>query len=569
MSSISPEQALRMIKDKEGEFGKLYARMKVDAALTKRTKFVLSDDQGKAIPNCNSVTLPRAAKFINRANAIMSAANQQINVEGEGIKDPVTSKIETFFKDSLKIADELLSYRNMPPLFAFQTFHANVRGRMAQRVLVEINDDGTLKVDIIPWDTLYATYDFDIDGVAWAAYTTPRTKTMIESEYKVVVGTKTGKITSFWDRDQEHIFLNGKHILTNPNPFGEVPVAIALSPAGLLFLDEDVEENRGESILWLARDLFEEANRVASIVQTLNTGALFPPQQKEYEEIPTEKPPYPMAGTRSVAAVKKGELYHPMPRADVYQATQMIWSIIDSEIQQNSFSTIEYGSLQFPLSSVALESLAEGRELVLLPGLQALSILYLQTCRMIAKQFIALNQSVMVRGQGQKATYAPKNIEGDYNISFSYFTGSRKYALAGVSEVQVLKPLNIVSDDYLRRETLKLDDPDGDDEQRHAEQLEKTNPAIQMYRQLKGLVDKDDSWAEAWMVRKQLMDIVRAQFAPPAIEQPKAQPKGSIIPLFTGAPSKVGGRQPGGINAAEQERIAETTENITTGGGVQ
>lgn len=555
---ISPSAALNLIKDKQREFSKLYTRMKADADLAKRKSFYLTDDAGKKIPNCEHVTLPKAAIFANRANAIMAAANQQITVEGQGLDDKQTSKKEMFFFDSLDIADQLLGKRGMPKHFTFQGNHVNLRGRVAQRVIVEIDDEGNLKVELIPWDMLFATYDFDTDGTAWAGYTTKRSKAMIESEYGITPSGSTGKITDFEGKDINYIFLDDKHIDTQPNSYGYVPVAIALSPAGLLFLDDDMEENRGESIFWLNRDLYKEANRIVSIVQTLNSGALFPPLQKEYEEIPLEKPPAPVAGTRMVVPVKKGELYHPMPREDVYQATRMAWSIIDSHIQQGSFSTIEFGTLQFPLSAVALENLAEGRELVLAPGLQALSMLYLQTCQMIKDQFIKLNKSIEIRGKGKQATYAPKDLDGDYNIFFRYFTGSRKYALAGISEAQAIG--NLVSDDYKRRELIRIENPDEEAEKIRTEQLEKMNPAILYYKQIQSLVEQE-RWAEAWLVRKQLMDMVRQQFAPPQVEEAK-QPvqTESAIPLFSGAPSKVGGRQPGGITAEETKKAAAVQE---------
>ena len=310
--------------------------------------------------------------------------------------------------------------------------------------------------------------------------------------------------------------------------------------------------------------MFDEANRVASVAMTLHVGSLFPPVQKPYQEIPNEKPESPYGGTSTVVPYKTGDgEYKAFPRQDLYQATRFIWSLIDSHIQQGSFSTIEFGTLQFPLSAVALEGLAEGRELVLFPSLEAISEVELQTCQMIKDQFIKLGKTVEIAGEGKRATYSPKDIDGEYKISFKYFTGSRKYALAGISEAQALKPLGVVSDDYIRRELIKVDNPDEEKDKLHTQQLEESNPNIKVYNQIKSLIEQE-RWAEAWMQRKLLMDMIKAQYAPQPVEQNGQKGQSELaMPLFAGAPSKVGGRQPGGITAEESRKAAAVQEYET------
>uniref|UniRef100_A0A6M3J7D3 Portal protein n=1 Tax=viral metagenome TaxID=1070528 RepID=A0A6M3J7D3_9ZZZZ len=555
---ISQEQALQLVKDKENDFGKLYARQDRDADFAKRKKFTITDDKGKAIPKCFNVTLPKAANFASRANSILSSSNERVVIEGQGLNDKVTAKIENFYNDSLKIADDFAP-RKIGKIFTFTAGQANLRGRVVRKVLVDISEEGFLEVRIQPWDARFATYDFDADGTAWAACPFTRSQAMIESEYGIKTNAKTGKIIDFCGRDEEHIYLDGKHIKSLPNPSGEVPVAISYTSAGLPFFDTEMEENLGESIFWQVRDLFDEANRIASVAMTLHVGSLFPPVQKPYQEVPNEQPPSPYGGTMTTVPfrVEDGP-YTAFPRADLYQATRFIWSLIDSHIQQGSFSTIEFGTLNFPLSAVALEGLAEGRELVLLPGLQAISNAELQTCLLIKHQFIALGKTVEIRGKGKRASYSPKDIEGDYSISFKYFTGSRKYALAGIAEAQQIG--NLVSDDYKRRELIRVENPDEEAEKLMAEK----NPFIMLYRQCEGLVEREQ-WAEAWMARIQLMNVLKSQLmGQPVEEEKQPQSVGGGIPLFAGAPSKVGGRQPGGISAEETRKGAavEETEEV-------
>ena len=556
--AITSDIALEVMNNKKTDFGKLYERMDKDADLAKRKKYTLVDEDNKKIPNCDHVTLPKAAIFANRANAITASANQQIIVEIEGERDAVTNKMERFFRICFTMADELLRLRNMPKAFTFHSQNVNLRGRIGQRIIVEKDDKGNLRIEIIPMDYRFAQYDFDEFGLAWHSYTTTKSKSIIKSEFDITTKGKTGEVVDFWTRENNFVFVDKELVISEDNPLKEIPIAMAFSPAGLMFLDDDVEENRGESIFWLNRDMYPEANKTISVIQTLNSGALFPPLQKEFEEIPNKQPKNPpQGGKRTVIPVRKGELYHPMPREDVYQATRMAWSIIDSHIQQGSFSTIEFGTLQFPLSAVALENLAEGRELVLAPGLQGLSEMYLQSCELIRKQYIALGQTFELKGTGEQSKYAPKDIDKDYDISFKYFTGSRKYALAGISEAQAIG--NLVTDDYKRRELIKMENPDKEKSLLDAQEAEGMHPEIKVYNQIKGFIE-DKRWSEAWMAFFKLQKMLVAEYAPqePQPIQEK-QPQGGQIPLFSGAPGKVNAREQSGIASNQERKNAEET----------
>ena len=247
-----------------------------------------------------------------------------------------------------------------------------------------------------------------------------------------------------------------------------------------------------------------------------------------------------------------------MPREDILQATRMGWSIVDSHLQQASFSTTMMGTLQFPLAAVALEQLAEGQELVLVPSLQAISIMSLQSCNLIKRQFIKLGKTVELKGEGKQASYSPKDIEGDYDIHFKYFTGSRKYMLAGIAEARDIGGL--VSDDYKRRELLKIENPDEEAKKLDTQQAEDMHPEIKVYRQLTGFVT-EERWAEAWMARLKLRKILMAEYAPQEPEPTRdVQPQGGI-PLFAGAPSRTsGGGQNQDITNEETAKAAKEVE---------
>ena len=268
------------------------------------------------------------------------------------------------------------------------------------------------------------------------------------------------------------------------------------------------------------------------------------------------KPEYPEGFREVIETLAELKL---VPKRDLMNSTRMFWSVIDSHIQQGSFSTQMFGTLQFPLSAVALESLAEGQMFVLLPGIRCLAALYRQTSRMIIDQYAQLATTSTIGQHGKKKEYAPSDLEGDYTISFKYFTKSKQQRLAGITEAQAVGPL--VSDDYKRRELIQMDDPDGDVNKMRDELAEKTDPRIGLYRRVESLIEEDKD-IEARLTFNTLKDLLR-QGTP--VEQPQQAPRPSgggkpLMPLM--GSDKGVGRQPVAEEDKGQEEIEKSEREL-------
>lgn len=545
MAEVNRQKQLTMITDKEKELNDRYKRQDVDAGLAKRTPYILKDFAGKKIDRTESITLPKAAIFANRANALLSSASPQTIVEGEKMDDKATSKIEEFSEDVYLSIDEYLNGRGEIDLFPFQAQHANLRGGISARIYLRKEEDKLIP-DVVPWDTRYVSAD---EG--WASLLTYKSKEMIEREVwgAEAVGKISGKkakVRDLWTPDEEVIFIDEKFATALDNPWGYVPVVTQLSPAGLQFQDQDKLKYSGESIFWLDRDLYVWSNKCASILATMNMEALHPPYQRVVGDVDTEKSADYPGDARSVTdTIAKLEL---VPKRDLMNSTRTFWAIIDSHIQQGSFSTIEFGTLQFPLSAVALEDLAEGRHLVLTPGLQTLAMFYRAATRMIIKQFIALKESASFGASGRERKYQPKDFEGDYSITYKYFQSSKRDKLARLSEAQASLPLP-VSDDYRRREILELENPDGEAIKVRAEQAEKLDPILLLLHQVHSLIDEEQQ-VEAQLVFRKLKRLLRGQdiLPQPAPTAPPAK-GGPQIPLL--------GKETGGGGGGARRKAEE------------
>lgn len=543
METIDTAKLLKKVKDRENELSDRRKRQDTDADIAKRKKYTLTDDKGKDIPRSESITLPKGAIFANRANNLLSSANPQTIVEMVKPDDKKTSKIEEFSDDIYLAIDEYLNERGMINLFPFQCFHANIRGGVAARIYLRKEEDKMVP-DVVPWDTRYVASELEGGGKGWASYLTTRTKAEIEKDYGEetkgkTINEKGGKIRDVWTPEEEIVFLDETHLTSIKNPWGSVPVVEQLSPAGLHFLDEDQIKNSGESIFWLDRDLYAWANKCASIIASMNMEALFPPYQREVGNVKAEKPPKYPGEARSVTdTIAELKL---VPKRDLMNSTRTFWAIIDSHIQQGSFSTIEFGTLQFPLSAVALEDLAEGRHLVLLPGLQTLAMFYRQATRMIIKQFIKLNESASFGATGKEKEYKPGDFEGDYSISYKYFQHSKRDLLAKMSEARASLPLPL-SDHYRLTNILEVENPQGELDKKDAEDAKKMDPVLLFYSQVHALIDQDRQ-IEAQIVFRKLKRLLRGQDVVPQVAEERKGPAGELGPPLLGADRGGGGMQ--------------------------
>ena len=550
---MKPEEWLDKIKDADSEFDGLHSRMRGDADLAKKKSYSLTDSEGNVVPNCDNVTLPLAAVFLNRANALVAGSDQQIIVETSPKDEKKNSTIESFLTDLYISIDEYLNGKGYPDLFLFHSHMINSRGRIGQRNTLRMEKEKFIP-DALPLDCLDLVYETGEGGLAWGAPTFTRTKAQIEKEYEKDTGKATSEIRDLWTPDEEIIFLDNDFLQTNKNPRGYPPIVVQASTAGLMFLDSDRLKNSGESILWLNRDLYEEINKTASIIHTLSASSLFPVYQKEYEQIPVKKPEnLPTAGKRATIPVKKGELFRLIPKQDLMAAVRLDWAILKSQLQEGSFSTAQMGTLQFPISGVLLRQLEAGRQLVLIHSIQALSMLYRASSRMLIKQYIELGGNIPIGAEGKKRTYSKADLEGDYSISFKYFQSSREQQIAGAAEAEAMGDL--VSDSYKRRELIQVNEPDKVESELRAEQAAKADPVIALYQQMHSLIDEDKD-IEARLVLRKIKMMLRQQSAPTETPEEKTKIPAGTIPLMGGG-GQGGGRQPGDEGEEELQKIEQ------------
>lgn len=551
---------LQLIKDKEGESQELFNRMDDDRKKRYHLEeYKLKDFDNKEIPECDNVTTNDSAVFASRVIALLLSAHPQTVVEGKGMNDKATTLIENFLNDIDLAVDERLNRMGLISLDSFLYEQVTIRGRIAERRLMRMDGDNFI-ADVLPMDTRYLVYEMGTDGLIWSAYKTKRSKSMLEREYPELEGKIRGKalyVYDMWYEDRNIIFIDSKEFKNEENPLGYPPINIQISPLGSQLQDEDNLKHSGESIFWLDRGLYAEKNKAVTIDQSLARMALFPPLQKEFEDIASaEKPEKPVQAARQVIPVGKGELYHAMPIADIHNANRHAYNIIEGCIQRGSFTTVEYGNLTFPLSAVAISRLTENRDKILVPLIQTVSKFRQQGARMDIDQFVKGGITAELGEEGKKNKYKPSDLDGDYTIRFKYFATSPEQNIANYTIANAAG--NVISDDTKRRDILKLENPDAEKQKILSELADKMVPSLALYKMAKAKLEVDEE-IEAQLIANQLgitLEQLRTgKFEPEEKPREEVPPK-PLMPLMGGGR---GGRarQP---EAAERSSAKEAAE---------
>jgi len=323
-------------------------------------------------------------------------------------------------------------------------------------------------------------------------------------------------------------------------------------------------EHHGESILWANRDLWPEMNRTATILQTLNIMSLFAGMQYESEKgIAAPQPKVSPYGPRKVTPVEKGGGFKALPMSDIKHATQLFYSMLEGRLQRGSLSAVDYGTLTFPLSAIAITRLTGSRDDIFLPRIQAKALFYQALSRMMINQCIAIGKTLHLGQPGSQNTYTASDLKGSYTIKYRFFTASKEQDIANFTVANAAQ--GYLSPDTIRREVLTLKDPDGEGVKWESAQAEKIDEILFLFRRAYSLVDKEKPTEVEQMSSKILMERVRtimkqrrqmgqlSELEGKGTPEAKAQPQGEgAVPLMAGG----GGQSRGRPSQGEPEEVS-------------
>ena len=433
--------------------------------------------------------------------------------------------------------------------FPSQSFHADTacsRGRVAEQILTRVVD-GVYLPDVRPLDTLYFKYELGARGMLWGSVESVRSKANINDSYPEAkfVG-KEGTVQDFWNKKENIIYIDDKEVRRLPikgvlgYDLGKPPFILQVVPAGSVLKDKDNLKHTGESIYEMLRGVFPEKNFLASTFKT-HTYGLFEPAVQIYdkEHGAGATPPDEYVGSPgSQTMVDAPGAIQPVSTPDIKRSTMQYLQMVNDEIVKAGYSAMDFGQPEWPLSFIAMAKLAKNKGELLLPRLQALTLLAQARYRMIIEQFLLINETLELGELGHRRKYSPEQLRGAYTIKFHFFITSKEEMAVNSTIAEAIR--KDVSSDYIRREIYKLSNPDGERTKQRAEQAEQLDPAILLFNQGHSLIDARRD-IEAELVLQRLESMLRQRRIPVFQGQVEGEPKApertvgkQLMPLFSG-----------------------------------
>ena len=455
-----------------------------------------------------SYTSNEPQTYADKVISWLSAADRVIRIPPSGnprnTRDTNNEK-ERFIIGALRSADERLSRRLMPGLQSQLAWYITLRGWFAGRAVLVKPDDDTTYVDITPWDPMHTYWGTDSDGLAWACYKTKKTRSEIERQYRVRLGTEREdddgiEVYDFYDREDNfvaipHRFIKNRTKHTpNDSDTGRVPVF--LGPVGATPLvqslewssTEDTVGDYGESVFKSTRDLYENHNFMMSVMLELTARS-----RKQGLKIVSrdgtktlEEDPYKEGTEISLA---QGEDVTPLGLMEVARETGAYMGLVSGEMQRGSIPHSVYGELQFQLSGFAINTLRQGIETVLSPRVMALEQAYRQILNLLCDQYSTGAFSAMeLSGRDNNRMYfsdtiTPETVKEGGDIEVSVVARLPQDDMTKYSMAQIARegPTPLLPDLWIRDNVLGLQDADQIEDSVKEQIAERTLPEAALW----------------------------------------------------------------------------------------
>ena len=381
-----------------------------------------------------SYTSNEPQTYADKIISWMAAADRVIRIPPAGnprSNREVNNDKERFIIGAFRSADERLSNRLLPDLQSQLAWYITLRGWYAGRALLVKRDENTTYVDITPWDIMHTYWGTDADGLSWACYKTKKTRSEIERQYNVRLGTEREDddgidVYDFYDREDNfvaipHRFIKKRtrHTPEADEECGSVPVFLGPVGANPLIQSlewssvEDTYEDYGESVFKSTREVYNNHNFMMSTMLELTARS-----RKQGLKITSrdgtktlEEDPYKEGTEISLA---QGEDIQPLGLLEVARETGAFMGMVSGEMQRGSIPHSVYGELQFQLSGFAINTLKQGVETVLSPRIIALQKAYTQISNLLCDQYSSGAFTAMeLSGKDNNRMYFSETITPD------------------------------------------------------------------------------------------------------------------------------------------------------------
>ena len=451
-----------------------------------------------------SYTSNEPQTYADKIISWLAAADRVIRIPPAGnprSNREVNNDKERFIIGAFRSADERLSNRLLPDLQSQLAWYITLRGWYAGRALLVKRDEKTTYVDITPWDIMHTYWGTDADGLSWACYKTKKTRSEIERQYNVRLGTEREDddgidVYDFYDREDNfvaipHRFIKKRtrHTPEADEECGSVPVFLGPVGANPLIQSlewssiEDTYEDYGESVFKSTRELYSNHNFMMSTMLELTARS-----RKQGLKITSrdgtktlEEDPYKEGTEISLA---QGEDIEPLGLLEVARETGAFMGMVSGEMQRGSIPHSVYGELQFQLSGFAINTLKQGVETVLSPRIISLQRAYTQISNLLCDQYSSGAFTAMeLSGRDNNRMYfsetiTPERVKEGGTVEITVVPRLPQDDMSKYSMAQIARegPTPLMPDLWIRDNILGIQDADQTEDAIKEQIAERTLP---------------------------------------------------------------------------------------------
>ena len=412
-SSVTPEQVWGYVNEQELRTQELRSRWEDDYQLYLLKEPAAEDGYERHVTNEPMTFADKIMAYLSTAKVLIRfpvESKQAAQRQREDVK-------ERFILGALRAADTLLAALVLPSLRDQLGAYITLRGSYGGRVLMQIEQDGSTSIEVMPWDPLHTFYSVGRRGIEWACYRMTRMKEDVRAEYGVEpvagglgVDGREIEIFDYYDREMNAVCTRTEW-LKPPTPHGFRFAPVFLGVVGPLPpLRGDLEtltlESYGESVFKANREAYRNFNATMSDMRTLVRRSVkqglkvFSQDGKKT----LDQDPYREG---SVVSLRTGsEQVEPLGLLEMAKETAGFLGQVSGEVQRGSLPHTVYGELQFQLSGFAINTLRQGIDSALAPRRLALQRAYRDIASLLVRE--------MATGQFASVSLSGYGYAGDY-----------------------------------------------------------------------------------------------------------------------------------------------------------
>ena len=509
MAKRKPEEIVELVESHYDATEPLRQRMQDDHALYRLEPY----DAGEGY---QSYTSNEPQTFAEKIINWISGADMTVRIPHDGADADLREKNdlkERFLIGIERSANERLSRMMLPELRDQLAWYSAIRGWFAGRALLAKRPDGSTYVDITPWDPLHTYWCVGPEGLDWACYKMPKTKSQIFAQYNVKIdwdlpnNTDGIEVYDFYDKEMNTILIsNGaaknplvqvvKKQITHGadqvpvfiGPVGANPYVVALTQTSM----DDTIADVGESVFRSTRDLYPKHNLMMSTMLELTARSrrqgLIVRSRDGTKSL--DEDPYLEGSEISLA---QNENVEPLGLLEMAKETGSFMGIVSGEMQRGSLPYSVYGELPFQLSGFAINTLRQGVETVVNKYLKSVEKAYSMIFNLISDQYAAGSyKSMELSGMDRNRVFFTEEISTDMLKN----TGQPVVKLVGqlpqddmtrftMAQIAREGPTPLLSDMAIRDRILALQDADQMDDAINEQMAERMLPEAALWTLLR------------------------------------------------------------------------------------